>query len=145
MVFDNLSEQLPEDYTKSYQTVMSWNKSKRSIYMIWLLEAEVNNGGFNQFYYNSSGEFYRDVPASLETIDALKFAKLVRKANETYEKENDTISQHLDGTIEGFSKSYEDNPLNEFDTEFYNLYKAEDLKQLQIDFVRKNKHDFTER
>lgn len=142
LIFDNLCVQLSDDYNKNYQTVMSWNKSKRSIYIVWLLEAEVNNGGFNQFYFNSSGHYYKDVPASLEVVGATKFADLVRDVNEVYERENEKITLHLDGTLEGFSKSYEDNPLNEFDTEFYNLYSTEDLQQLQVDFVRKNKLDF---
>jgi hypothetical protein len=42
----------------------------------------------------------------------------------------------------GFSKSYKDNPLNKFDDAFYALYDQENLQQLQVDFVRKNKQFF---
>ena len=52
------------------------------------------------------------------------------------------ITKHQDGTLDGFSKSYEDNPLNNFDTEFYALYKTENLQQLQVDFVRRRKSQF---
>ena len=54
------------------------------------------------------------------------------------------IKNHQDGTLEGFSKSYQDNPLNDLDTEFYDLYKIEDLHKLQVDFIRKNKQDFVD-
>ena len=87
--------------------------------MIWALEAEVNNGGYNQFYFNSSGQFYKHLPKYLKLIGANKFANLTKSANETFEKENPKITQHQDGTLEGFSKSYEDNPLNKFDDEFF--------------------------
>lgn len=95
--------------------------------MIWALEAEVNNGGYNQFYFNSSGQFYKHLPDALKLVGAPKFADLTKRANNTFEKENPKITQHQDGTIEGFSKSYDENPLNKFDDEFYDLYETENL------------------
>lgn len=144
-VFDNLSEQQPEDYEKEYQTAMSWNKPRQAIYMIWLLETEVNNGGFNQFYANSSGQFYKHLPEALKLVGADKFADLTKRANDIYEKENAKITKHQDGTIEGFSKSYEDNPLSKFDDEFFEIYKSEDLQQIQVDFIRKHKTEFIDK
>jgi hypothetical protein len=73
-------------------------------------------------------------------VGAAKFAELVSRANKIYKIENEKITKHQDGTIEGFSKSYEDNPLGELDSEFYNL--KEDLQRLQIEFILKNKKDF---
>lgn len=145
VVFDNLSEKQPADYEKEYETVMSWNKSRQAIYMIWALEAEVNNGGYNQFYFNSSGQFYMHLPDALRLVGAKKFADLTEKANKTFENENEKITKHRDGTIEGFSKSYDDNPLNDFDSEFYDLYKTENLQQIQVDFIRKNKKEFIDK
>jgi len=145
VVFDNLSEKQPTDYEKEYETVMSWNKSRQAIYMIWALEAEVNNGGYNQFYFNSSGQFYRHLPEALKLVGANKFADLTKRANETFEKENPKITQHQDGTLERFSKSYDDNPLNKFDDEFYDLYKTENLQQIQVNYIRKNKKEFTDK
>ena len=138
VVFDNLSEKQPIDY----KTVMSWNTSKQAIYLIWLLEAEVNNGGYNQFYFNPSGQYSKHLPEPLRLVGAEKFADLTKRANETFENENRKITQYQDGTLEGFSKSYDDNPLNRFDMEFYDLYKTENLQQLQVDFIRDHKTDF---
>lgn len=145
VVFDNLSEKQSTDYEKEYETVLSWNKPRQAIYMIWALEAEVNNGGYNQFYFNSSGQFYKHLVDALKLIGANKFADLTKRANETFEKENPKITQHQDGTLEGFSKSYDDNPLNKYDDEFYDLYKTENLQQIQIDYIRKNKKEFIDK
>lgn len=144
VVFDNLSEKQPKDYEKEYETVMSWNKSRQAIYMIWALEAEVNNGGYNQFYFNSSGQFYKHLPGALKLVGANKFADLTQRANDTFEKENSKITQHQDGTIEGFSKSYDDNPLNKFDDEFYKLYDTENLQNIQVAFIKKHKAEFVD-
>ena len=144
-VFDNLTEKYARDDQKEFQTVTSWNKPRQAIYIIWALEAEVNNGGFNQFYFNSSGQYAGLVPEALRLVGATKFADLVTRANAVYEKEKEKIKKHQDETLEGFSKSYQDNPLNKFDDEFYALYDEENLQQLQIDFVRKNKQFFIDK
>jgi len=145
LVFEYLAEKQPTNYKKEYETVMSWNNSRQAIYMIWMLEAEVNNGGYNQFYFNSSGQFYKHLPEVLELVGANKFADLTKRANDTFEKENPKITQYQDGTLEGFSKSYDDNPLNKFDDEFYDLYKTENLQQIQVDFIRRHKTDFIDK
>lgn len=145
VVFDNLSERQPTDYEKEYETVMNWNKSRQAIYMIWLLEGEVNNGGYNQFYFNSSGQFYKHLPEMLKLVGAIKFADLTQRANNTFEKENPKITQHQDGTLEGFSKSCDDNPLNKFDDEFYKLYEKENLQEIQVKYIRTHKTEFIDK
>lgn len=141
-VFDNLSEQLSDDFEDEYGIVMSWNKSRQAIYTIWLLESEVNNGGYNQFYSNSSGQFYKLLPEALRLVGARQFADVTQRANTVFEKYNDDIIKEQDGSVEGFAKSYEDNPLNDLDIKFYELYTIEDLNQAQVRYVRTNKRDF---
>lgn len=114
-------------------------------YKTYLLEMEVNNGGFNQFYYNLGEQFSRDIPNFLKLIGANKLAELVTKANLIFGIENKQITQKQNGTLDGFSKSYDDNPLNTFDDEFYHINEVENLEQLQIDFIRKNKTEFIDK
>src|SRR6267143_2703741 len=47
---------------------------------IWELEAEVNNGGFEQYFCNSSGDHASEVVASLKAIGAHKAADITQKA-----------------------------------------------------------------
>ena len=108
VIFDNLMEKRPDDHEKEYETVMTWNKSRQAIYMIWMLEAEVNNGGYNQFYFNSSVQFAPQLPEVLKLVGANKFAALTQRANDLFEKEYEKITEHMDGSLEGFGKSYED-------------------------------------
>lgn len=144
VVYDNLFRKLSPAYDKEYEIVLSWNKSRQAIYMISRLEAEVNNGGYNQFYFNSSGQFATALPEALKLVGATKFADLTERANSTFEKEKSKITEAQDGTVEGFSKSYENNPLNKFDEEFYKLNDVENLQKIQVDYIRKNKKEFTD-
>jgi hypothetical protein len=140
-VFDNLSQKFSAGKDE-YKTVLEFNRSQQAIYVLWELEAEVNNGGFNQYYTNSSGQFANLTPNALKLVGANKFSELVNRANRIYEDENALIKKYQDGSTVGFSKSYEDNPLNELDDEFFEYYQDENLMQLQVAFIRKNKTDF---
>ena len=144
IVIDNIDSKI-KNYRVEYETVKRLSEGRQAIYSIWKLEGEVNNGGFNQFYYNPSGKYANDVLDGLKLIGAEKFEKLVRRANNVYDKEKANISRAQDGTLEGFSESYKNNPLNGLDNEFYDLYEEEDITRIQIDFIRKNKQEFVDR
>ena len=145
LIGDHQLDQLPADYTQEYKTIMSWNKSQQAIYMIFHLEGEVENGGFNQFYYNSRGMYHEHLPDALKLVGAHKFAALMQRANQTFEKEKATITKHWDGTKEGFSESYKENPLNQYDDQFYELEKSELIETLLVKYVREHKEDFVDR
>ncbi|MEQ8316912.1 MAG: DMP19 family protein [Phycisphaerales bacterium] len=48
---------------------------------IWELEADVNNGGFAQYYLNSSGDSAWFAPTALEQIGAKQASEVVAQAN----------------------------------------------------------------
>jgi hypothetical protein len=48
---------------------------------VWTLEADVNNGGFDQYYLNSSGDYAWHAPAALRAIGAEKTAAIAEQAN----------------------------------------------------------------
>lgn len=145
LVIDDLAHRRPVNSEEVYPAVISWNEARRVFYIIWLLDAEVNNGGFNQFYYNPGGRFYQYLPEALKRIGADGFAELMNRANETFEKDYIKISQDQDGTLEGFSNSYEDNPLNAYYNEYYDLSVGTDLLQLLVDYVRTHPAEFVDK
>ena len=52
--------------SKYGEEIEKLNSSQRVLLIIENLEREINNGGFDQFYWNSSGDY------AMETINALK-------------------------------------------------------------------------
>ncbi|HXO76145.1 MAG TPA: DUF4375 domain-containing protein [Puia sp.] len=77
IVVEHLIIKFSQDYTKKYETVLSWTKPQQAVYMVWYLEAEVANGGFNQYYFNSRGQFSELTPAALRLIGANDLAELM--------------------------------------------------------------------
>jgi hypothetical protein len=54
---------------------------ERLLVAIWWLEADVNNGGFEQYYFNSGGDFATMAPSALREIGAHEMARIVDEAN----------------------------------------------------------------
>ena len=48
--------------------------------LVWQLEDEVNNGGFHQFFNNSSGDSTRETIDALEELGAKVFSDILRRA-----------------------------------------------------------------
>jgi hypothetical protein len=48
---------------------------------IWGLEADVNNGGFDQYYFNGSGNQAWFAPTALRSIGAHNMASIAERAN----------------------------------------------------------------
>ena len=56
--------------------------------VIWELEAEVNNGGFCQYFENAAGDLAWFAATALEEIDAVAAAKVVQEACSVFAESN---------------------------------------------------------
>ena len=54
---------------------LTW--AERVFRTVWGLKGEVDNGGFDQFYFNSSGDTAFFAPEALDAIGAKEAAKVV--------------------------------------------------------------------
>lgn len=104
------------------------------------LEREVNNGGFSQFFWNSSGDYAQETLAALKSIGANKTAEIVSKAFSVWPNGNipsDRVArQNTLETIE--DKSVE--TWNICDDTFYEY--EDDISSLLFIFVKANLNEF---
>jgi hypothetical protein len=63
--------------------LISFSDQERKYFAVSLLDGEVFNGGFDQFFSNSSGDHYALAVAGLQDIGALSSLTLVKEAAET--------------------------------------------------------------
>jgi len=104
------------------------------------LEREVNNGGFNQYFYNSSGDFAHETIKSLKIIRADKTADKLQKAidqfpDKTVPKDRIKRQVVLEKIEETANEIWE-----ELDQKFF-VYE-DDLNTLNIEYIRQNKNNF---
>ena len=60
------------------------NPYEKNVLLVEYLEMEVNNGGFHQFYLNSSGNYSLETEQALKAIGAIKTLKILEAANNQF-------------------------------------------------------------
>ncbi len=143
VIMDNIDTNFEKGEQYTLEKISKLTKGQQAVFSTWWLEAEVNNGGFNQFYFNSSGQYAEMAEIGFKTIGAEKFSELTSRANKIFKENKKRLEEFDDGTMESFSESYKNNPLNDLDTEFYKLYDSEKISDLRIKYIRENINEFT--
>jgi hypothetical protein len=113
--------------------------SERVFASVWDLEAEVNNGGFSQYFCNSSGEHALDCPNALRAIGATHAAQIAQAAL-------DVVGMDIPWTDDKMRRAAiskigpaKDGALDALDTQFHTY--PDDLTQLLFDYCVANKSE----
>ena len=117
------------------------SNAEKAFFLVFQLEGEINNGGFSQLFYNSSGDFAGDTAAALREIGAYKVAEIYGRAlaacGGTLPKNRDIRKTMLDAVITDEINEI----LTRCDAEFYEY--PDDLVELNYKFIMNNKTQFT--
>lgn len=107
------------------------------------LHAEVVNGGFNQYYYNSGGERAERAGETFAKLGATRIAELVKRANGRYAACREELQSRWDGTKEGFAHGYKEKIFDAFDGEYYALMKGDrQLYTLIGTYIKQHPQEF---
>lgn len=122
------------------ENIENLNLFQRTFLFVGNLEREINNGGFKQFYFNSSGDFSQETVDALLLVGAKKTAEILKKANSEFKSgiipKDRTERQNV---LKEIQKIAQEN-WNKYDSEFYEYH--ENLTELLISYVIKNKTEF---
>ena len=113
---------------------------QKSFYHNQNLEREVNNGGFNQYFCNTSGDNAHETVLSLQDIGATKTADILQQAIDQFP--NKSVPKNRDERtrlVEQIEETAND-VWNELDQIFYEY--EDDLNTLNIQYVKKYKDFF---
>jgi len=104
-------------------------------------EQEVNNGGFWQYFINSSGNVAHQTVDSLRAIGANETADMLQKAIDQFPKKTvpNTYDEKVD-VLYKIGKSAID-VWNELDKTFYE-YPPDDLDTLNFEYIKQNRDAF---
>jgi len=138
-VLDCIYLKIGDDYNRRYEIITALSDGFRMVYSTWWLEAEIYNGGFNQFFWNI-GEFAEEAVDGYVLLGAEEHAKLMQRAIEIFIKEEPRQRRfYIKGTLKAFSESYKHTNLNQLDGEFY---KLPDLNPLRVSYIREHPEQF---
>lgn len=111
----------PENYQKL-------STREKAVWNVFWFNAEVMNGGIDQYFYNSAGDHAADCLAALETIGATEAAKLLKNGctqfpNGTPHADRETRQQQLDALLDG-DERLDDKTEGEIDPQLFSLLRA---------------------
>jgi hypothetical protein len=116
--------------------------AERVIACLTELEMEVNNGGFDQYYWNSPGDHAHNAVAALRELGAQHTAGLLAEANAVFgargpDPDRERRWTQMDGVAEEARARWAD-----LDAVFYE-YKDK-LTRMAATYIRKHRSDFTD-
>jgi len=117
------------------------SKAERIFYITQTLEMEVNNGGFSQFFYNSSGNFSNELVGAFTAIGANATAAICQKAISAFGRKIPVDTDKREEMLDELQSEEIDEILEECDSAFFDY--EDDLNELNYNFVMKNKKFFT--
>lgn len=127
------------DKSKDDKDFESLNSIEKNILYIEMLEGQVNNGGFDQYFFNSSGEYAHETLIALKEIKALLMADILDRAISVFPalpipKDTEQRREYMKDIPESISETWE-----KLDDEFYKY--SENLAGLVINYVKTNKRE----
>lgn len=83
--YDPVSELWKSLVTRSTEdrALTSFTSQERTYFAVGLLEGEVYNGGFDQYFSNSAGDYFAHAEAGLVELDASDAVRILREAAKT--------------------------------------------------------------
>jgi hypothetical protein len=129
--------------SEPFDAFSSLPRKVQYIYATALLEGEVESGGFNQYFYNSSSDFALEALAGYQEIGATEHAALLRKAIAIYHQERwFHFRIRLRHSLDAFFDSYQLTRLSELDDEFLGI--EDDPVMMRANYVRNHLSDFAQ-
>ena len=115
-------------------------EAERIFYITQTLEMEVNNGGFSQFFYNTSGNFSSELVSAFTAIGANATAAICQKAISALGRDIPADQGKRQQMLDELESEEIDGILEECDNAFFDY--EDDLNELNYNFVVKNKKFF---
>jgi hypothetical protein len=83
-IFDRLFAYAGDTLEGEYEMFAAATRGQRAVYALWIVDGEVNNGGFEQFFFNSSGSVMDEAIDGAELIGASANARILEEAAEVF-------------------------------------------------------------
>jgi hypothetical protein len=122
------------------QEIDRLTESQKIVLIVENLEREINNGGFNQFFFNSGGQFAHETITALRTIKAFKTADIVSRSISAWPNQKVPKDWSERQELVDEISDQADIVWNECDKEFYKY--QDNIVKLLLDYVKSNKSDF---
>jgi len=140
-IVDYIGYRINQDWENDLVKVPALGPGFSAIYFLIGLQIEVNNGGFNQLFYNRGREAVVRAKQGAALLGLSTLAGVIANALEIADQEKAKMAEVKEvGTLEAFFESYDSICFDAADEGFTNL--GLDLDAAMAAFIRGNVHLF---
>ena len=101
------------------------------------LIADVNNGGFHQYYFNSYSNYAIEVPKYFNELGLKNISKIVKEANNIFGyKGPSTIRKQRQEQLDNLTKN-ENSKLSKLDNKFYRTKELNKYESIAMKYIQK--------
>lgn len=129
-----------EDWTDQYEVIESLPKPCRDVYACCTVVDEINNGGLNQLFFNSTGQFAKMAQEGFSSMGNEKLSYILKTAIVIFKKNVKLLEKYNDGTLESFSESYNEELFDELDNGFFE--EESEFDGILVTYIRNNESAF---
>lgn len=127
------------DGVETYNRSLSqFSRPQRHVFAIMWYRSEVDNGGHDQFFFNSTGIVWQDALNGFRSMNAHDFAAVLESAvsrfPDTPSFDHATRQHQMDALTSDFAQD---------DDRFYDLDNGSRIDELLTDYIRHNADAFT--
>jgi len=119
------------------QSLRRFSPAQRQFFALNWYIAEVNNGGHDQFYWNSTGIVWRDALEACKAIGALGLADILEQSAERLGGSPSPDRGERQQQLSELAPKF-----NDLDDRFYAIEESEDVDRRVMDFIRARPADF---
>ena len=142
-VVEYIFRKIGDDEERRLETLNALPEGLRAFFAVWLVDAEVKNGGFSQYFWNNGDGAAGAAVAGFRLLGAEEHAALMEEAIATQGRERSVMAPfEAEGTLEAFSESTKHTELFPLDMQYYGL---PDIEPVLIRFIRAHPELFDER
>ena len=105
-------------------------------YALVVLDMNVKNGGFSQYYYNSAGKYLDMSLLACKKMGLNKYEDVIEKANKVYLENNSKDSNDINFTESNRTR------FSELNKEYYHLEIDNQMYKVLRGFIKSNKQIF---
>jgi len=113
------------------------------VYSTWVLDAEVANGGFHQYFWNTEGRYLDLVTRAVQRLGSAENNRILSQAIKVYALEGrpDVAALAPEEQVQVFSKGAQESSLGTLDSQWYDR----DLAAARVRLIREHPTLFTAR
>jgi hypothetical protein len=119
------------------ESIKSFSPAQRFVHAMLWYRAEVNNGGHQQFYGNSTGIVWRDALEGFEAAAMPEVAAIVRESASRVGGSPSLVREERQKELETKAPNFDD-----LDDKYYECEKRLDVESTIMEYIRTRPQDF---